>query len=401
MRDSNDVLPENIIIIKDEYYYCTDNLIYKGDKCQIYGGREKTSNMIDSNNSYSPSLSICVKKEPPFLQYPKLIKESSNLKKLQKFLEKDENGNIPCPFIPKMYNYYPSSDTPSFLVEELLGNSVDSIFKMCNRKFSIMSSLIIVKQILKIIQNLHEKGIIHRNLNPIKFLFGKEETTDIIMDKFIKKEIHIDPSSQLYLVDYSEAKFFTKDFEKKEEDNTDNKIPIDNLGSNKFENTNNINETKLNNNTLEKESLLYNSDNHIDFDDKVKDFSFTNKYFCSIWAELKMEQSRRDDLYSIFYILIYLLVGKLPWIGIKGKNKEDRREKIRNLKLCLSNFELCKNVDKVISNEVGLFIFYLNSLSFEDEPNYIYLNKLIEEMEKKVADTKNIEYTSPIITIRN
>ena len=393
MKDSKGIMPENIIIIKDEYYYCTNNLIYKGDKCEIYAGREKTAYIIDSNNSYAPSLSICVKKEPPYLKYPKLIKESSNLKSLQKFLEKDENGNIPCPFIPKMYNYYPSSKTSSFLVEQLLGNSVDTIFKMCNRKFSLMSSLIIIKQILQIIQNLHEKGMIHRNLNPSKFLFGKEETTDILMDKFIKKEIKIDPSSQLYLVDYSEAKFYKKNINKKENNNfVDNN---NNLGDNKSEFKN------LNDIIPNKESLLYYNDNHIDFNDKVNDFSFTNKYYCSIWAELKMEQSRRDDLYSIFYIMIYLLVGKLPWIGVKGKNKEDRREKIRNLKLCLSNFELCKNVDKNISNEVALFLLYLNCLSFEDEPNYNYLNKLIEEMQSKLIDTRNVEYTCPIITIKN
>ena len=356
MDEPNSINPENIIIIKDEYYYCTNNLIYKGKKCEIYRGKKKSNNIIDSNNLSGPSLSICVKKEFPFLKYPELEKEHSMLEYLQKYLEKDINGNIPCPFIPKLYKFYPSIDSPSFLIEELLGSSVDIIFKMCNRKFTIMSTLLIIKQILNIIQKLHEKGIIHRNLNPTKFLFGKEETTDILMSKTIQKIININPESPLYLVDYSESKFFLKDT-----------------------------------------NLDYNN-NHIIFNDKIKDFSFTNKNFCSIWAELKMEQSRRDDLYSIFYIMIYLFTGKLPWIGIKGKNKEDKREKIRNLKLCLSNFELCKNVNKTIQNEVELFIFYLNGLSFEDEPNYNYFNQLIDEM---IFNSKNIEYNVPIITINN
>ena len=359
MKESNSMIPENIIIIKDEYYYCTNNLIYKGQKCEIYRGKEKSNNIIDSNNSYGSSLTICVKKEPPFLKYPELEKEHSILEYLQKFLEKDIKGNVPCPFIPKIYKFYPSLDSPSFLIEELLGSSVDTIFKMCQRKFTIMSTLIIIQQILHIIQKLHEKGIIHRNLNPTKFLFGKEETTDILMSKIIKSEININPESQLYLIDYAEAKFFVKD-----------------------------------------NNLDYNN-NHIKFNDKIRDFSFTNKNFCSIWAELKMEQSRRDDLYSIFYIMIYLLSGKLPWIGIKGKNKEDKREKIRNLKLCLSNFELCQNVNKIIQNEVELFVFYLNGLSFEDEPNYNYLNQIVDDMMKKIFNSKNMEYICPTITIKN
>lgn len=359
MKEKNDIIPENIIVIKDEYYYCINNLIYKGQKSEIYRGRQKTNNIIDSNNSYSSTLTICVKKEPPFLKYPELEKEFSILEKLQVFLEKDENGNILCPFIPKIYKFYKSVDSPSFLIEQLLGNSIDTIFKMCGRKFSIMATLNVIKQMLDIIQKLHEKDVIHRNLNPTKFLFGKEETTDILMSKEIKKEINIDSKSQLYLVDYAEAKFYKNDFQ------------------------------------------LVKDSKHIDFDDKVKDFSFTNKYFCSIWAELKMEQSRRDDLYSLFYIMIYLLVGKLPWIGIKGKNKEDKREKIRNLKLCLSNFELCKNVNKIIVDEVELFVFYLNGLSFKDEPNYNYLIQLIDEMMQKVIKTNDIEYICPTITIKN
>ena len=155
-------------------------------------------------------------------------------------------------------------------------------------------------------------------------------------------------------------------------------------------------------NTLDK---FFRSDedksNNIKFDDEVKDFYFTNKNFCSIWAELKMEQSRRDDLYSLFYIMIYLFLGKLPWMDIKCKSKTERREKIRNLKLCLSNFELCQKIKLIISNEVELFAFYLNGLTFDDEPNYSYLNELISEMQKKLIKSQNEEYMYPVITIRN
>ena len=211
MEKSTEITPENIIIIKDEYYYCTNHLIYKGNKSEIYKGNKKTSNSFDLYEFYGTSLPVCIKVEKPFLKYPELSKEYSILNYLQKFLEKDSNNQIQCPFIPIIYNYYPRIDTPSYLVTQLLGSSVDTIFKMCHRKISIMSSLILVQQMVRIIQKLHGIGIIHRNINPSEFLFCKEETTDIILNKQNKKEINVNPSSQLYLVDYSEAKFYMKD----------------------------------------------------------------------------------------------------------------------------------------------------------------------------------------------
>ena len=354
MEDPEGIKAENIIIIEDEYFYCTNDLLYKGNKSEIYKGREKSELKLNSNNSYSIPFTICIKKENPYLKFPELETEFNILNYLQEFLNKNEDGIVPCPFLPKIYKYYHNEDSPSFLLVKLYGNSLDSIFKMCKYNFSFMSTLILMEQMIGIVESLHSKGIIHRNLNPHKFLFGKEETSDILSSKMIKKEINVDPYSQLYLIDYSSAKFYNE-----------------------------------------------NNDEHIKFDDKAKDFYFTNKNYCSIWAELRMEQSRRDDLYSLFYIMIYLFLGKLPWMDIKCKTKKERREKIRNLKLCLSNLELCQNINKLISAEVELFAFYLNGLSFEDKTNYNYLIQLIKEMEKKLINSKNREYIYPLITIRN
>ena len=341
MEDPEGIKAENIIIIEDEYFYCTNDLLYKGNKSETYKGREKSELKLNSNNSYSIPFTICIKKENPYLKFPELETEFNILNYLQEFLNKNEDGIVPCPFLPKIYKYYHNEDSPSFLLEKLYGNSLDSIFKMCKYNFSFMSTLILMEQMIGIVESLHSKGIIHRNLNPHKFLFGKEETSDILSSKMIKKEINVDPYSQLYLIDYSSAKFYNE------------------------------------------------NDEHIKFDDKAKDFYFTNKNYCSIWAELRMEQSRRDDLYSLFYIMIYLFLGKLPWMDIKCKTKKERREKIRNLKLCLSNLELCQNINKLISAEVELFAFYLNGLSFEDKPNYNYLIQLIKEMEKKLIKLFN------------
>ena len=56
-----------------------------------------------------------------------------------------------------------------------------------------------------------------------------------------------------------------------------------------------------------------------------------------------MEQSRRDDLESVGYVLMYFLRGNLPWQGLKIKSKEDRYKKILDKKKETTSEQLCKN----------------------------------------------------------
>ena len=56
-----------------------------------------------------------------------------------------------------------------------------------------------------------------------------------------------------------------------------------------------------------------------------------------------MEQSRRDDLESAGYVMMYFLRGSLPWQGLRIKTKEDRYKKILDKKKETTSDELCKN----------------------------------------------------------
>ena len=64
--------------------------------------------------------------------------------------------------------------------------------------------------------------------------------------------------------------------------------------------------------------------------------------YASINALGGYEQSRRDDLEAIGYVLIYFLRGTLPWKGLKIEKDEDRYQKIWEKKKSVSPEELCK-----------------------------------------------------------
>jgi len=53
------------------------------------------------------------------------------------------------------------------------------------------------------------------------------------------------------------------------------------------------------------------------------------------------EQSRRDDLEAIGYVLMYFLRGSLPWQGLKVDKREDRYKKIYEKKKVTTAEELC------------------------------------------------------------
>jgi len=193
-------------------------------------------------------------------------------------------------------------ETYSMIVMELLGPSLESIFKQRSLRFSLKTVLMIAVQLMTRIERIHKAGILHRDLKPENLLIGRGKNQDIV-----------------YTVDFGLAKQYIEEGE-----HIKCKIGKKLAGT-----------------------VMYVSQN-------------THK---------GIEQSRRDDLESIGYILIYFLKGALPWSGLKGDNRQEKFDNIKNKKSETSIETLCEGLPA----EFAEYMTYVKNLKFADEPDY---NKL-------------------------
>ena len=110
-----------------------------------------------------------------------------------------------------------------------------------------------------------------------------------------------------------------------------------------------------------------------------KHFPFTqgkkligNARYSSINALNGNTQSRRDDLESLGYLLLYLLLGRLPWQGYISHSKEDKYYKIKQIKNQTTPEELCEGLPPQFEE----YIKYTRNLEYEQDPDYNYLRNL-------------------------
>ena len=101
--------------------------------------------------------------------------------------------------------------------------------------------------------------------------------------------------------------------------------------------------------------------------------------YASINALSGCEQSRRDDLESIGYIIMYFIRGSLPWQGLKINRKDDRYKKICEKKRETSAKDLCSG----FPSEFESFVSYTRNLQFTEVPNYNRLRNLLKTVIQK------------------
>ena len=240
-----------------------------------------------------------------------------NINKNANLLESEASimNYLKGPNIPFVKSFGTSSNY-NILIMQLMGKSLEELINE-KKTFSVKTVCLLGYQMITILEYIHNKHIVHRDIKPDNFVMGLNQM-----------------AKRLYLLDFGLAKKYRSSV-------TLVQYPL-------------INKKKL---------------------------TGTARY-ASINALLGYEQSRRDDLESVGYVLMYFLRGSLPWQGMPGKNKDDRYKKILQKKMDTSPYDLCVGFPE----EFEKYIEYTRKMEYTEQPAYDNLResfrKILEREEE-------------------
>jgi hypothetical protein len=127
---------------------------------------------------------------------------------------------------------------------------------------------------------------------------------------------------------------------------------------------------------------------HLHIPDKANKKMIGNPKYISINSQMRHEQSRRDDLESLGYTLIYLINGFLPWQGIDGASIKERNTLIMDKKVEADYELLCQGLPQ----EFKQFMNYCKGLTFDSRPDYNLLRKSFKECFNKTYSATNFRF---------
>jgi serine/threonine protein kinase len=197
------------------------------------------------------------------------------------------------------------------MVMDILGPSLWDVWNSVGQAMTPSMVACIAVEAISILEKLHAKGFVHGDVKPENFLLGQPGSPD---------------EKKLFLIDLGLASRW-------------------------------------------KET---SSGQHVDYDQRPDIFRGTIRY-ASVHAHLGRTGSRRDDLESLAYTLIFLLRGRLPWQGYQGENKSFL---VCKKKMATSPDLMCVFCPPPFK----LFLETVTNMKFDEEPNYPKLISVFDEL---------------------
>ena len=115
--------------------------------------------------------------------------------------------------------------------------------------------------------------------------------------------------------------------------------------------------------------------------------------YASLNAHLGIQQSRRDDLESFTYVLAYFINGDLPW---RLKLSTQNEASIKKMKMSLKSQELFPN-----RPHLSKIFAYIKSLKFDENPNYDFIQSLLDDYKKTIPGLQKYISFKRIRTMSN
>nr|XP_027200774.1 casein kinase I-like [Dermatophagoides pteronyssinus] len=216
--------------------------------------------------------------------------------------------------------YFGSILTYEAIVLELLGPSLLDMWNKCDQRLSIRALAQIGYQLICLMKYFHDRGFVYRNIRPEHFLYGVTGS-----EKWM----------WMYAIDLKWCKTYSNE-----------------------------------------------QQSHIKMEQANGPLQIgTHIRYMSINAHRGVEQSRRDDLESIGYLLTYLFCRKLPWMELE--NIVDRNECHRRIAECKE--KSLSTICQRMLHEFEQYLMTVRKLSFDEKPNYQNLGELFLNVQRSIG----------------
>jgi serine/threonine protein kinase len=222
-----------------------------------------------------------------------------------------------CPGFPRLHHYgIEGRGQYNVLATDRLGPSLQDLFEENNRSFSLHTCCMIAIELITRLEMIHRCHFVHRDIKPENFLVCPTAVSD--------------SQHSLFAIDFGLAKRY--------------RDPHSHV------------------------HRCYR---------EGRNLTGTPRY-ASIKTHLGIEQSRRDDLESLGYMLVYLHKGRLPWQGIRGKNRKEKYSAIKQQKLEVKPAHLCEGMPSVFAT----YLHYCRNLKYNETPDYNSLRSWFADLAK-------------------